>query len=89
MFPQSELRAIITKSLEIYSEDSPKICDLLEILMRITSKNDILELYEDHRLTDSPLIIANSLRAWQAQHNLYGKENAILLYEIKEEIPYV
>lgn len=45
MFSQSELIAIITKSLEVYSDDGPKVCDFLEILMRISSKKDILELY--------------------------------------------
>ena len=89
MFSQSELKAIIIKSLEIYSNDSPKICDLLEILMRITTKNDILELYEEHRLPDCPIIISNSLRTWQVRNNFYGKENALLLYETKEEIPYL
>lgn len=83
MFSQSELKTIITKSLDIYSDDSPKVCDLLEILMRITGKNDILELYEDHRLSDCPLIITNSLRTWQTQHNFHFKDNAILLYETK------
>lgn len=89
MFSQSELRATITKSLEIYSDDGPKVCDLLEILMRISNKNDILELYEDHRLPDCPLIITNSLRTWQTQHNFHVRENAILLYETNAEIPYI